>query len=374
MKAQAHPFQALRLATLRKYDILDTPREGDFDDIVELASEICGVPISVVNLIDKDRQWFKAEVGIGARETPLETSICSHIILESDFVEIEDTHLDPRTADNELCMAEDGLRYYAGALLKAENGMPIGTLCVLDTKPNKLTDFQRRALSVLARRVMRELELRRALKDQSVLRDEMDHRVKNSLQTISSFVRIYQGQLKKNADPKEVLDAVARRVEAVSALHEALHNALDSGHLQLDEFLERITGYLKDAAPPNVEVRFSASPMEVPANMAASIAVIISEFVANSIKHGFPDGRPGLVTIELMELPGELHIVCFDNGVGSETAEPVVQKPRSSGLGTRLVGSAASQIGASLIRTSKSDGYRLELTVPMAEDAGVTAG
>ena len=137
MKAAPHPQQALRLETLRKYEILDTPRETDFDEIVELASKICNVPISVVNLIDEDRQWFKAEVGIGARETPLVTSICSHVVLSSDFVEINDTHKDPRTADNELCMPADGLRFYAGALLKAKNGMPIGTLCVLDKSCQK---------------------------------------------------------------------------------------------------------------------------------------------------------------------------------------------------------------------------------------------
>jgi GAF domain-containing protein len=102
MKAEPHPQQHNRLTTLRQYDILDTPRERDFDDIVALASEICGTPIAVINLIDEHRQWFKAEVGLGVRETPLETSICSHVILEDDFVEIEDTLVDDRTADNEL--------------------------------------------------------------------------------------------------------------------------------------------------------------------------------------------------------------------------------------------------------------------------------
>ena len=80
-----------RLASLRSYGILDTEREADFDDIVGLASQLCGTPISVVNLIDQDRQWFKAEVGLGVRETPIESSICAHAILEADFVEIPDT-------------------------------------------------------------------------------------------------------------------------------------------------------------------------------------------------------------------------------------------------------------------------------------------
>jgi GAF domain-containing protein len=184
MEAKAHPKQTGRLAALRSYGILDTPREESFDDIAELAAQICGTPIAVVNLIDAERQWFKAEVGLGTRETPLETSICSHVILEQDFTMIEDTQRDPRTADNELCLPADGLRFYAGALLKAENDLPIGTLCVLDNKPNRLSDQQIRALHILARRVMSELNLKRAMRAQDLLRDEMDHRVKNSLATV----------------------------------------------------------------------------------------------------------------------------------------------------------------------------------------------
>jgi GAF domain-containing protein len=98
MKAEHHPLEPARLAALRAYDILDTPRESDFDDIVMLASRICGTPISVINLIDETRQWFKAETGLGVRETPLDTSICAHVILEKDFVEISDTLADVRMA------------------------------------------------------------------------------------------------------------------------------------------------------------------------------------------------------------------------------------------------------------------------------------
>ncbi len=103
LRATPHPQQDQRLRTLYNYEILDTPREEEFDEIVELAAEICDAPISVINLIDKDRQWFKAEVGLGARETPLETSLCSHAILEEPFVEIPDTLKDPRMADNPRC-------------------------------------------------------------------------------------------------------------------------------------------------------------------------------------------------------------------------------------------------------------------------------
>ena len=139
MEASIRPRQEERLSVLRSYGVLDTPREADFDEIVALASAICETPISVVNIRDAERQWFKAEVGLGVRETPLESSLCSHPILESDFQDVPDTLDDARMCDNPLRLADDGLRFYAGALLMTSGGLPIGTLCVLDTKPRRLT-------------------------------------------------------------------------------------------------------------------------------------------------------------------------------------------------------------------------------------------
>jgi PAS domain S-box-containing protein len=166
--------ERLRRAALERYDILDTPREAVFDDVAQLAAEICDVPIAVVNLIASDRQFFKAEVGLGVRETPLETSFCAHAILEEDFMLVPDATGDARFACNPLVTGEAGLRFYAGALLKTGDGFPIGTLCVLDTKPRDLSPLQQRTLRVLARQVMTQLDLRRELKrrDQAEMRYE----------------------------------------------------------------------------------------------------------------------------------------------------------------------------------------------------------
>ncbi|PXA89779.1 hybrid sensor histidine kinase/response regulator [Caulobacter sp. D4A] len=155
--------EADRLATLRRYDILDTPREAAFDEIVSLAAEICGAPIAVVNLIDEHRQFFKAEVGLGVRETPLETSFCAKAILEDDFLLVPDATRDHRFDGNPLVTGEPHLRFYAGALLKTAEGLPIGTLCVLDTAPKALSPLQQRTLQVLARQVMSQLDLRLSL-------------------------------------------------------------------------------------------------------------------------------------------------------------------------------------------------------------------
>jgi signal transduction histidine kinase/CheY-like chemotaxis protein len=159
-----------RLAALMRYGIIDTPKEPEFEDIVRLASDVFDAPIAVVNLVASDRQWFKAEVGIGARELPLDVSICAHAILQDDLFIVPDTLLDDRFRDNPLVNVADGLRFYAGALLKTEDGLPLGTVCVLDRKPRPegITDRQRLTLEVLARQVMTQLDLRRAI----VQRDE----------------------------------------------------------------------------------------------------------------------------------------------------------------------------------------------------------
>ena len=132
MEAARHIAEEQRVEALRSLRILDTPREEEFDDIVRVASAICGTPISVINLIDGNRQWFKAEVGLGVRETPLPASICAHAILQPDLFIVADTLEDRRFADNPLVVGDPHLRFYAGALLETAEGLPLGTICVLD--------------------------------------------------------------------------------------------------------------------------------------------------------------------------------------------------------------------------------------------------
>lgn len=152
-----------RSSALRRYRILDTPREADFDDIAAMAAEVCQTPIAVVNFVDSKRQFFKAEVGLGVRETPLDTSFCGHAILSEDIMIVPDARNDPRFDGNPLVTQEGGLRFYAGALLKTRDGYPIGTVCVLDTTPRVLDASQIRTLKLLARQAMTQVELRAAL-------------------------------------------------------------------------------------------------------------------------------------------------------------------------------------------------------------------
>ncbi|MEL6539082.1 MAG: GAF domain-containing protein, partial [Bacteroidota bacterium] len=149
-----------RLDALNRYEILDTPEERDFDDLVKLASQICGKPFSLVTLVDAHRQWFKARVGITSTETPREHAFCAHAILDDALFEVEDTLEDERFFDSPLVTGEPDIRFYAGVPLRSQDGFNLGTLCVMDDKPGKLTEEQRFALGVLAKQVIQNLEFR----------------------------------------------------------------------------------------------------------------------------------------------------------------------------------------------------------------------
>jgi PAS domain S-box-containing protein len=152
-----------RLAALDGYAIMDTPAEGEFDDIVRIAAQICGVPMALISLVDGTRQWFKATLGVEASETPREIAFCAHAIQQRNTLIVEDATRDARFAANPLVTGDPHLRFYAGAQLETPDGLPLGSLCVLDRQPRELTADQQSALEALARQVMAQLELRKAL-------------------------------------------------------------------------------------------------------------------------------------------------------------------------------------------------------------------
>ena len=161
------PAGHARKAALSGYDILQSPAEPGFDDLVALATQICDTPVGLISFVAGDRQWFKARIGFAPCETPLSQSVCAHALAERDILIIPDLTQDLRTRDNTLVTGEPFIRFYAGAVLTAANGIAIGTLCVIDNKPRPegLTPQQASGLQALARQVMTQLELRRAIRE-----------------------------------------------------------------------------------------------------------------------------------------------------------------------------------------------------------------
>ncbi len=150
-----------RLEALRKLKILDSPFESLFDTITRSISEVCNTPIALISFADEDRQWFKSIVGIdGVRQTPRELGLCAETILSDEILEICDATVDGRFLDNPLVIGSPYIRFYAGAPISLPLGERIGSLCVIDTKPNKLNEYQKAALAGFAKVISQALLIR----------------------------------------------------------------------------------------------------------------------------------------------------------------------------------------------------------------------
>ncbi|MEX2336878.1 MAG: GAF domain-containing protein [Fulvivirga sp.] len=154
-----------RLSDLLRYKILDTPTEVELDDLAQLTSAVCDTPVSLISFIDAERQWFKAKVGIKITQVPIKDSFCQHTLNNPhDLLVVEDTLADKRFCKNPNVTRKNGIRFYAGAPLVSDNGNVIGTVCVVDFVNKRFPVKQRLALRLIAKKVMRHLEIRRKLK------------------------------------------------------------------------------------------------------------------------------------------------------------------------------------------------------------------
>ncbi len=165
-----------RIKKLQSYKILDTDSELQFDDLTQLAAQICQVPISLISLVDENRQWFKSKVGLDVSETSREISFCQYAILDNQIFEVQDAQNDERFKKNPLVTGNPNIRFYAGTPLIDNEGFAIGTLCVIDQQPKKLTKQQEEALTRIGRVAMRLIELRKNDIEQQKTQTEMENK------------------------------------------------------------------------------------------------------------------------------------------------------------------------------------------------------
>lgn len=158
-----------RLDNLYHYEILDTPADGHFDEITSLAAKLFDVPVAIITLVDTDRIWFKSSFGLDVEQISRDPGLCSSAIMSDEIYIVENAKLDPRTLSNPLVAGVIGLQFYAAAPLKSKEGYNLGTLCIIDKNPRKLTVKESSVLRQLSRIVMDQLELK--LQSRQLIKD-----------------------------------------------------------------------------------------------------------------------------------------------------------------------------------------------------------
>jgi two-component sensor histidine kinase len=372
VEAALHSAEAERISALRSYGILDTPREEEFDDIVRVVSAICEAPISVINLIDHGRQWFKAEVGLGVRETPLPASICAHAILQPGLLMVSDTLNDPRFSDNPLVVGDPHLRFYAGALLETSEGLPLGTICVLDYKPRRLDENQKALLRLMASQIMKLFELRRTnanehtarkeaealARENATLAREGDHRVMNSLNLVSAVLAL-QSRASSNNEVKVQIDDAQRRVQAIATVHQQLHLAGSLEFIDIKGFLNSLCENLKQTAPACIEsIATDLEPASIRSDEASTLGLITAELLANCFKHAYPNDLRGPVSVEFSSDDEHWSLTVSDQGVGLPNG---FDPGKGKSVGMRVITALVRRLNAKLTFKSSASGTVFEV-------------
>jgi two-component sensor histidine kinase len=352
-----------RLAALDSYGIMDSAREGEFDDIVRVAALICGVPMALISLVDHERQWFKAAVGIAAPQTPRDVAFCAHAIQQDGQFKVEDASVDPRFSANPLVTGEMGLRFYVGAPLVTPDGLPLGTLCVLDDKPNALSDDQAFALDALARQVMAQLELRKALSTRKLMADELNHRVKNTLAIAQAIV---SQSVKTSGSLAEAGRIIEDRLVALGRTHDILTEA----DWRAASVAAIVDAAVKVHAGHVGQIAAEGPPVALNPQATVALSMALHELATNAAKYGALATPQGKVSIVWSVVRDDDSAPVFDLS-WTESNGPTVIAPTRRGFGSRLIASPlVGAAGADSRVAYDPAGVIWRTTAPLTEIAG----
>lgn len=328
-----------RLKALFDYDILDTESEQVFDDLALLASQICNTPIALISLVDPERQWFKSAIGLNAKETPRDYAFCAHAIHQQELFEVEDTFQDPRFSDNPLVTEQPKIRFYAGTPLITPEGYAIGTLCAIDRKPGKLNAYQTKALEILGRNVVSQMELRKKikqLKEQDKNKTEflsnMSHELRTPLNAIINFSRLLLNDIdaldsNRRHQYLQHIDYSGKRL--LSVVNTVIDlNKIEAGMMNLDigpcnirKLIEQIQGMLAPSAQDkdiDLKTHCSAEVPELVLLDEAKFSQIVINLIGNAIKYT-PSHKK--IRVNLSRTPETFTLSVQDEGVGISEAD-----------------------------------------------------
>jgi len=338
------------MAAVKRYDILDTPQDGSFDRITAIAARRFNVPISIISIVDHDRIWFKSHHGLSVGQIGREPGLCASAILSPKPHILMDAKADPRSLANPLVAGNFGLRFYAGVPLQTSDGYNLGTLCIIDKEARPIDQSQIDELEDLAAVVMDQMELRlsarQAVSRAEIMAREIDHRVMNSLQFISSLLAMQSRAPDMTAVAADQLQMAANRVAAVARVHRNFYSDA-AAEVSCITFVRRLGADLSNILGKHIDVHGDEG--NVPTTRIQPIGLLVNELITNAAKHSV--GKID-VTYRIRGEIHELH-VC-DDGEGLPAGFDPDQC--ATGLGMRVVTILTKQLGGRVTARSNPAG------------------
>lgn len=374
-----------RLKVLKKYSILDSLPEEEYDAITKIASSICDTPIALVFIIDEKRQWFKSNHGMETKETHRDLAFCAHSILNpNEIFEVEDATKDERFFDNPLTTDAPNVIFYAGAPLNTSEGYPLGTLCVIDNKPKKLNDTQKEALNLLANQVVRLFELRKsnaklksANKDIVKLNDRLNnfafrltHDLKSPINNINFLIDVLKEdhfELFKETQAENYFNLIADRISYMDNLINDIiaYSKVTNKNIVFNAFnIENlIKGIIKNI---DIENKIDFIPENLDTDIFSSkigLLQVFQNLISNSKK--FTDEEKVIIKISFSEDTQNYNFVYEDNGPGIpkkywkkvfEMFETLHKNSNNNtGVGLSTVKSNIERLGGSITLSNRID-------------------
>lgn len=374
-----------RVRALYDLDILDTPSEERFDRITRLASQLVRAPIVLISLVDDDRQWFKSRVGLEARETPRDMAFCTHAIMDSKVFVISDAMEDDRFRDNPLVTGDPSIRFYAGAPLTLSDGVQIGTLCAIDTKPRELTSEQEEALQDLSRIVVDELKLRQHVVELRRTRAELELANESLEEFAHLAAHDLRAPVKTLINMSDIVRTTSgeRQERGLEMIREAAVEAetLISGYRRLsvlrmgDAALARVSDLLEEASS-DFALRLDVA-LEGDAEIVCD-SVLMKQALVNLLqnveRHGADHHvsvecaeRDGTVSIRVSNRPREPHSV--DQSILAPFKQ-ITEEEEGSGLGLSIVHRIARLHGGWVRVEGDEESFSIEIALPIKVEAG----